>query len=88
MDALMQREKVDSSQIVSIGYEPETQKLEIEFKTRSVYEYANVEPEVYAELMSAESIGRFFGQKIKSNPEKYPFTRIVVQEAGVEQKVA
>lgn len=84
----MQREKVDSSQIVSIGYEPATQKLEIEFKTRSVYEYANVEPEVYADLIASESIGRFFGQKIKSNPEKYPFTRIVAQEAEVEQKVA
>lgn len=72
----MTRQKVESSQIESIGYEAETRKLEIEFTTGSVYVYDNVGPELHAGLMKADSIGKFFGMNIKNRTEKYPYTKI------------
>lgn len=69
------RQKVDSSQIESIGYTAETQKLEVEFKTGSIYEYSNVEAETHEAMIKADSVGKFFGQTIKPFPEKYPFVK-------------
>lgn len=66
---------VTSNQVAAIGYCPETKTLAVTF-TRgagALYQYPNVEPETHAAFIGAESIGKFFGQHIKSLPfEKYP----------------
>ena len=72
---------VESSQIHSIGHDPESSTLAIRFKTwkgepSSLYHYANVTAEDFAAFKGAESIGRHFGQHIKPNAEKYTFTRV------------
>lgn len=72
----MERQKVESSQIESIGHDAETNKLEIEFKGGSVYRYDFVDVDLFESLIHAKSIGKFFGEKIKKDPEKYPFTKI------------
>jgi len=80
----MQRLKVESSQIESIGYQLATNTLEIEFKpTRnkpdqpgSIYQYRNVPPKIYEELMKAESQGSFFIKNIKPFADRYPFTKL------------
>jgi hypothetical protein len=86
----MHRTPVESSQIASIGYDPGLRKLEIEFPPRSgypgpgaVYEYENVPQDVYdgffavdPETKQPRSIGRYFGQTIKSNPQKYPYRKV------------
>ena len=38
----MQRDYVSSSNIVSVGYDPASETLEIEFQSGAVYQYYNV----------------------------------------------
>lgn len=70
------RQPVESSQLNSLGYDPESQTLEIEFKTGSVYRYKGVDQQTFDGLMAAESVGRYFGQVIKPNQERFPFEKI------------
>ncbi len=80
----MNRAPVTSSQIVSIGFDSATSTMEIEFTNRglnrerpnSIYQYAQVTPEVHEALMKAESIGSHFIKNIKPNPQLYPYTKI------------
>lgn len=62
----MNRVPVRSSNIISIGYEEETQLLEVEFKTGRIYRYSSVPPHVYASLMRSESHGKYFLQHISN----------------------
>ncbi|PPT62024.1 KTSC domain-containing protein [Xanthomonas arboricola] len=67
----MEREAVISSNIASIGYDPISETLEVEFvKTGKVYEYYNVQQFIYDQLMAAPSVGQFFNASIKGS---YPF---------------
>ncbi len=52
----MDRKRVNSSQIRSIGYDASRQSLEIEFSNGSILEYARVSPEVHRRLMAAPSV--------------------------------
>lgn len=62
----MERTPVKSKQIRSIGYDAITQNLTVEFHAHgALYVYSNVPYEVHAELMAAESIGKYFNAKIK-----------------------
>ena len=61
----MIRENVDSTNIRSIGYEPETGTLEIEFLSGGIYQYFNVPQAVFEELMHAPSHGSYFHRHIK-----------------------
>ncbi len=56
---------MQSSAIVSVGYQPETAVLEIEFTTGEVYRYFAVPPSVHREPLAADSAGRFFAQRIR-----------------------
>lgn len=82
----MERTKVESSQIRSIGFDACRSKMDVEFKPGSIYRYSNVSQEVFDTFMKAESKGRFFGQVIKSNPEKYPFTKIRGTDKQVQKE--
>jgi hypothetical protein len=65
---IMEREPVSSSNIASVGYEPGSETLEIEFlKSERVYQYLNVPQFMYDRLMQAPSIGIFFNAEIKDN---------------------
>ena len=61
----MDRTPVTSSNIRSIGYNPETNVLEIEFKKGGVYQYDHVPPHVHSNLMGASSHGHHFWAHIK-----------------------
>ncbi|HYA19443.1 MAG TPA: KTSC domain-containing protein [Burkholderiales bacterium] len=61
----MQRKSVSSSTIRSVGYEPGSQTLEIEFTSGSIYQYSRVSPEIYRKLMAAPTIGSFFKDNIE-----------------------
>lgn len=69
----------DSSQLHAYGYDPETNTLEIQFKSKSGpgsrYRYANVDREMFNAFEAAESKGRFFGEHIKPYKDKFPFER-------------
>ncbi len=63
----MHRENVESSMILSIGYESSTSTLEIEFKNGgSIWQYFSVPETLFHELISATSIGKFFLANIKN----------------------
>ena len=63
----MEREAVSSSNLASVGYNPDSETLEVEFaKTGKVYEYYNVPQFMYDRLMVAPSVGVFFNAEVKS----------------------
>lgn len=68
----MERQPVSSSNLVSVGYDPNSETLEIEFKGGTIYRYFNVPSFVHEQLMSANSHGVYFNANIK---DKYPFER-------------
>lgn len=61
----MNRQPVSSSNIASIGYDSQSQTLEIEFHSGSVYQYYSVPQSLYQGLMEASSHGSYFHQNIK-----------------------
>lgn len=72
-------EPVESSRIVAIGYEPDTQMLAIQFKPTKkenapTYLYDGVEPQTWEAFRNAESIGTFFG-KVINKPDVYRCTK-------------
>jgi hypothetical protein len=56
---------VDSSNIASIGYEAETQTLQVEFQGGRIYQYFDVPESVFEEFLAASSKGKFFHASIK-----------------------
>ena len=61
----MDRTPVESSNIRSLGYDPDTRLLEVEFKSGTIYHYSGVPAETHRELMAAPSKGVYFGREIK-----------------------
>jgi KTSC domain-containing protein len=60
----MERKRVNSSKIRSVGYDEKTQTLEIEFSNGEVYQYPKVYPEVYRRFMAAPNPTTFYDDKI------------------------
>ena len=56
----MKRKEVNSSMIASIGYDPKTFVLEIEFNSGALWQYSAVEKSIFNKMMKADSTGRFF----------------------------
>ncbi|WP_320153962.1 KTSC domain-containing protein [uncultured Draconibacterium sp.] len=61
----MNRQPVSSSNIASIGYDANSQTLEIEFLNGGVYQYFDVPQYVYEDLMNAGSHGQYLARNIK-----------------------
>lgn len=61
----MNRVSVTSSNLASIGYDPSSRTLEIEFNNGRLYEYYDVPSSVHAGLMAASSHGQYFDRNIK-----------------------
>lgn len=78
---------VESSQLHSIGHDPETNTLAIRFKNRttgaptSLYHYANFTADDFEKFKSAESFGSHFGKHIKPYDKKHPYQKIDEQPA-------
>ncbi len=72
-DSAATRIAVESNYLRSVGYDSSNQILEIEFQKGEVYQYIDVPPEVYTELMNAPSHGRYFNANIK---EVYAYRKL------------
>jgi hypothetical protein len=70
----MKRIAIDSSGIVTIGYDQAKNILEVEFINAHVYRYNNVPELLYLRLMRASSKGAFFNKKIRD--AGFPFEKI------------
>jgi hypothetical protein len=67
----MKRTPVNSSNLASVGYDPLSQALEIEFLNGGVYQYYDVPLTVFESLMSASSHGTYFDKNIKKAGYRY-----------------
>lgn len=61
----MDRKSINSSNLKSVGYDENTNTLEIEFKGGGIYRYSGVPNIVYLNLIKAPSHGKFFHRFIK-----------------------
>lgn len=69
----MKRLPVESSNLAEIGYDPDTETLEVMFHHRGIYQYYNVPSFVHDRMMQASSIGTFFNTEIRG---QYPEARM------------
>jgi KTSC domain len=72
-EKVMNRDPVSSSNLASVGYDEQSQTLEVEFAGGSVYQYYNVGKELFDQFMTAPSKGQFLSTYIRN---AYPFSRI------------
>lgn len=61
----MRRSPVSSSVIASTGYDHDSEVLEIEFVSGTVYRYRGVSQDVFEDFRDAPSKGTFFNAHIK-----------------------
>lgn len=83
MTDLLERTPVESSNIVSIGFDYDgdpvnnTVTLQVEFRSGAIWNYEKVPAEVAEEFLGAESVGRFFYANIRG---KYVEARVEIEE--------
>lgn len=61
----MERRKVASTSIASVGYDDALSRLEVEFSDGSVYLYHLVPKRLHLELVQAVSMGQYFSERIR-----------------------
>lgn len=69
----MERQPVTSGNLAEVGYDPELEMLEVQFRHGGVYQYFNVPEFMHERLMTADSLGRFFNAEIKGH---YPEAKL------------
>ena len=69
----MERKKVNSSSIRTVGYDERGRVLEVEFNDGRVNQYTGVSPEVHRRLISAPSIVSYFRDNVE---ESFPAKRL------------
>lgn len=69
----MEMINVVSSNVAAVGYDEESQTLQVEFNNGSTYQYFDVPEEIFNGLLSAESVGQFLNQKVKGS---YRYSRV------------
>lgn len=68
----MRRQPIESSAISSVGYDPRSEVLEVEFSSGAVYDYFGVPPGIYRSLLKAPSKGKYVSRRIR---DRYRFER-------------
>ncbi len=69
----MERKSIESSMIRSIGFDPDSSILEIEFNSGAVWQYFDFPESEWYEFEGSESQGKFFNREIK---DQYPENRV------------
>ncbi|WP_312930294.1 KTSC domain-containing protein [Agrobacterium cavarae] len=69
----MIRDPVSSSTVISIGYDADTETLEVEFASGTIYQYYNIGSAIYEQLMQAPSKGQYINVYLKN---AYPYSRV------------
>ena len=65
----MDRTKVVSNSLLSIGYEPDSELLELEFTNGNIYDLHKVQPYLYMGLMNSDSKDVYFNKYIRDKYE-------------------
>ena len=74
--------RVNSTSIHHVGYNPDMQRLLLDYEGGRLYEYFDVPDDLYVRLMNATSIGRFVNYAIKPH---YHYKEIQRRPAWVEE---
>jgi hypothetical protein len=69
----MNRTPVGSSNIRSVGYDPASRTLEVEFHSGGIYQYSGVPEAIHQGFMHASSKGSYFHDHIK---DRYPYRQV------------
>lgn len=69
----MQRKRVSSTELFSVGYDAETNELEIELLNGSCYRYRGVARMIYEELMASTAKNRYYARYIKNS---FPYEKL------------
>ncbi len=69
----MERTSITSTNIRAVGYDADSQTLEVEFNDGSVYQYAGVPVGEYEGLMNADSKGKYHNANIK---KRYSYVKL------------
>lgn len=69
----MDRTPVSSSNISAIGYDSDSEILEVEFTNGAVYSYSGVPLGEYDGFMNADSKGKYLHANIKG---RYPYVKL------------
>jgi hypothetical protein len=73
-DPMVAMERVVSSNVHSVGYDPAKSELHVRFGDGSrLYVYEGVPPDIHRGLMEAESKGGFMHRSVKGT---FPFRRL------------
>jgi hypothetical protein len=67
---MFSHEFTESTMLASCEYDPETKELMVEFKNGKKYYYVDVDPAIYADLITANSPGRNFNSVKKDLVQK------------------
>lgn len=69
----MKRQPVASSNVRSVGYDPKSDVLEIEFHSGDVYQYDQVHVNTYNAMLRAASPGAYVHKNLIG---KYPYRKV------------
>lgn len=69
----MKRDFVQSSSIISVGFDAPSSTMEIEFKDGRIYQYFEIPEQVFRDLKSAPSVGSYFHQNVRG---KYAYAQL------------
>lgn len=73
---------VSSTTLATVAYDEAREILQLEFRSRAIYQYGGVPRAMHEALLIAPSKGRFFNQAIRG---RYPFCRISPSQAPVPE---
>jgi YD repeat-containing protein len=63
----MERKKVNSDKIRSVGYDASSQTLEVELSDGSIWQYTRVPPEVHRRFLAAPTMGSYYRDNIEED---------------------
>ncbi|MFA4975760.1 MAG: KTSC domain-containing protein [Candidatus Paceibacterota bacterium] len=63
----MNRTQVNSSNIQSIGYDPQSAILEVEFTSGDIYQYFDIPAYLHQQFLNSSSHGQFLNDNIRYN---------------------
>ncbi len=67
----MKRSPVNSSNVLSVGYDTTTSTMEVEFKNGDIYQYYEVPERICQNLINAASVGKYLDQNVKKRGYRY-----------------
>jgi hypothetical protein len=67
MGQVIHRHHISSSAVSSLGYDPASHTLEVEYTSGRIYQYFDVPEDEYDHLVHAASVGEHLNHKIKGH---------------------